>query len=151
MEIRLFTMEDYPAAYALWSSMPGIGLSDSDGEDEIRSFLLRNPDLSYVAVNDGGTIVGTVLAGHDGRRGFLYHLAVHPGFRGQKAGERLVSAALQALRRQNIIKCHIMVLADNEIGQGFWSKIGWLKRDNLIIYSMNVPGATGGSEDPCSC
>lgn len=151
MEIRLFTMEDYPAAYALWSSVPGIGLSDSDGEAEIRSFLERNPDLSFVAVNEEGKVAGTVLAGHDGRRGFLYHLAVHPGFRGQKAGERLAAAALQALGRMNIMKCHIMVLADNEIGQAFWSKIGWVKRDNLIIYSMNTPEAAGCSEDPCSC
>ncbi|MNP38949.1 Acetyltransferase YpeA [compost metagenome] len=115
-----------------------MGLSDSDSEDGIRSFLERNPGLSFVAGNEDGDVLGTVLAGHDGRRGFLYHLAVSTTCRGQGIGGRLVQSALAALHSQNIVKCHIMVLDHNELGQAFWSGQGWLRRDNILLYSQNL-------------
>jgi N-acetylglutamate synthase len=150
LTIRPFAMEDYEPAYELWSSTPGVGLSDSDGKDSINSFLERNPCLSFVAVDGDGTLRGTVLAGHDGRRGFLYHLAVCPSCRRQGAGEQLVLAALSALRRQNILKCHIMVLEDNIPGQAFWGTQEWLKRDNLLIFSKNLT-ADSNFNTACPC
>ncbi|MNC45635.1 Acetyltransferase YpeA [compost metagenome] len=138
MNIRPFRMEDYHRAYELWSRTPGMGLSDSDSEDGIRSFLERNPGLSFVAGKEDGDVLGTVLAGHDGRRGFLYHLAVSTTCRGQGIGGRLVQSALAALHSQNIVKCHIMVLDHNELGQAFWSGQGWLRRDNILLYSQNL-------------
>lgn len=138
MKIRPFAMEDYEAAYALWSNTPGVGLSDADKADSIRLFLARNPGLSFVAVDEDGALAGTVLAGHDGRRGFLYHLAVALSRRSHGTGQRLAQAALDALRQEGIAKVHIMVLGDNAAGQAFWSKLGWMLRDNLIIYSQNI-------------
>lgn len=154
MLIRPFLMEDYLRCYEMWSRTPGMGLSDSDSEDGIRTFLERNPGLSFVAEDGAGGIQGTVLAGHDGRRGFLYHLAVSPECRGRGTGGELVMAALDALRAQGIVKCHIMVLENNAIGQAFWSRQGWLKRDDLFIYSCDLIDGrhTGGSaESACSC
>ncbi len=138
MKIRPFLMEDYPLAYDLWSRTPGMGLSASDSEDNIRRFLERNPGLSFVAEDNTGGVQGTVLAGHDGRRGFLYHLAVSAVCRGQGTGRQLVQAALEALGRQNIMKCHIMVLENNELGQTFWSGQGWLRRGNILLYSQDI-------------
>ena len=148
--IREFTMEDYDAAYELWDTTPGMGLSEADTSENIGRFLERNPGISQSAVNQDGALIGTILGGHDGRRGFLYHLAVRTAYRGQGIGEALVSAALQGLSNQSIDKCHIMVLADNYVGQGFWSKVGWQKRDNLFIYSANVkPTCQESSDCPC--
>lgn len=154
MQIRPFLMEDYHRTYELWSRTPGMGLSDSDSENGIRRFLERNPGLSFVAEDEAGGVQGTVLAGHDGRRGFLYHLAVGPAFRGQGLGGRLVRSALEALRSQNIVKCHIMVLDHNELGQAFWSGQGWLRRDNILLYSQDLAddGANGCSPaSACTC
>jgi ribosomal protein S18 acetylase RimI-like enzyme len=131
-------MEDYHRAYEFWSRTPGMGLSDSDSEDGIRRFLERNPAISFVAEDETGSMQGTVLAGHDGRRGFLYHLAVSADCRGQGTGSSLVRSALGALRSQNIIKCHIMVLDHNELGQCFWSGQGWVRRDNILLYSQDI-------------
>jgi N-acetylglutamate synthase len=138
MKIRPFLMEDYHLAYDLWSRTPGMGLSASDSEDNIRRFLERNPGLSFVAEDHAGGVQGTVLAGHDGRRGFLYHLAVSAACRGQGTGRQLVQAALEALGSQSIMKCHIMVLDDNELGQTFWSGQGWLRRGNILLYSQDI-------------
>lgn len=149
MRIRPFLMEDYHRAYELWSRTPGMGLSDSDSEDGIRRFLERNPGLSFVAEDEAGEMHGTVLAGHDGRRGFLYHLAVGAACRGQGLGGRLVRSALDALRSQNIVKCHIMVLDHNELGQTFWSGQGWLRRDDILLYSQHIKD--GGIDGSASC
>lgn len=147
--IREFTMQDYEAAYSLWSATPGMGLSEADEPEAIRRYLERNAGLSFVAEDGDGSIAGTVLCGHDGRRGYLYHLAVRPSCRGRGIGEGLAAAALRALAREGIAKCHIMVLADNEIGLGFWTHIGWIKREGLYLYSSSVGSAA--PEDGCPC
>lgn len=155
MNIRSFRMEDYHPAYELWSRTPGMGLSASDSEENLRRFLERNPGLSFVAEDTTGSVQGTVLAGHDGRRGFLYHLAVSPACRGQGIGRELVQAALDALASQSIMKCHIMVLDDNELGQVFWSGLGWLRRGNILLFSQDIEAAGGDTASPsgsgCTC
>jgi ribosomal protein S18 acetylase RimI-like enzyme len=152
MLIREFTMEDYVQSVELWKSTPGVGLSRADERDKICAFLLRNPGLSFVAADEHDAVAGTVLAGHDGRRGFLYHLAVTPAHRGQGLGRRLAQASLDALMQQQIAKCHILVLDSNIGGQHFWSGLGWQLRDNLLIYSRDLHAH--GSDDgngSCSC
>lgn len=74
--------EDYDEVYALWHSTPGTGLNDVDDSREgVARFLARNPSTCFVARAAEG-VVGTILAGHDGRRGHLYHAAVDPSMRG---------------------------------------------------------------------
>lgn len=147
---RPFTIHDYAAALELWQNTPGMGLSDSDREEPIHAFLERNPDLSQVAVTEDGVLVGTVLCGHDGRRGFLYHLAVHPSFRNRGVGKRLAAAALGGLRAQGISKCHIMVLESNVDGQAFWRNLGWEQRSGLLLFSMS-PDLAQNQPDSCPC
>ena len=67
----------------------GVEVAEGDSEEELKEYLLRNPGLSRVAVNDG-TIVAAVLCGHDGRRGLIYHLAVDPAYQGREIGQRLL-------------------------------------------------------------
>src|SRR5262245_17614338 len=114
------TMEDYDASYALWAGTEGMVLSSSDSREEVANYLTRNPGCSFVCTK-GDRLLGTVLSGHDGRRGFLYHVAVAPDQRGQGIGTELVRLGLAKLREQGITKCHLFVLAGNEIGQSFWS------------------------------
>lgn len=133
VRIRKMTIRDYEAAIALWRSLPGIGLDDaSDSRAGIAALLRRNPGLSFVAV-EGGTVVGTALAGHDGRRGFIYHLAVAPSQRKHGLGREMTDRSLRALAACGVPKCSIMVLSANTDGEAFWRRIGWIRRDDLLV------------------
>jgi putative acetyltransferase len=131
--LRDFALTDYDAVLALWRSCEGIGLSESDTREAIAVYLVRNPGLSLVALNEGGVIVGAVLGGHDGRRGYLHHLAVAPPHRGRGLGRRLVDEALIRLRRLGIQKCNIFLFADNAAGRTFWLHEGWTAREDLVV------------------
>jgi len=146
VQIRKMTIKDYAAAYALWQNLPGIGLSSADKEDALCAFLAKNPETCLVA-EDAGRLVGTVLGGSDGRRGYLYHLAVHPAYQKQGLGKRLAQASLDALRAQGIEKCHIFVLADNQEGLKFWQNTGWELREDILILSRSL--CSGKDQGKC--
>ena len=94
--IRQMTIHDYPAIYQLWLSCKGMGLNDvDDSESGIARFLERNPTTCFVSETDG-KLNGVILAGSDGRRGYIYHTAVHPSCRKQGIGSALVRAELNA-------------------------------------------------------
>jgi N-acetylglutamate synthase len=143
--IHPFTMSDYDAACSLWKRSEGIGLSAADSRENIQIFLERNPGMSFTARQDG-RLVGAVLCGSDGRRGFLYHLAVDPAVRRQKLGMRLVRACLTELDRCGLRKCHIFVIAGNQTGKRFWREIGWEERTDLVVMSRDV--AAGAACEP---
>jgi N-acetylglutamate synthase len=135
--LRPMTIHDYPASIQLWQNTEGIGLSSADAADQLALFLQRNPGLSFVAYNQAH-LVGTVMCGHDGRRGFIYHLAVDTAWRGKGIGRKLVENSLAELKAAGIEKCHIMVLADNQEGLGFWQKMGWSLRKDIFLLSRSV-------------
>lgn len=127
-------LEDYEAALALWKRCEGIGIGAGDTQAGIAQFLARNPNLSFV-IESQGQIIGTALSGHDGRRGFIYHLAVDSRHRQNGLGRQLVHACLARLRERGLQKTHIVVYANNREGQEFWLKLGWQRRDNLLLMS----------------
>jgi N-acetylglutamate synthase len=137
IQLHDFTMDRYDAAYALWKASEGIGLSDADSRENIARFLARNPGMSFVA-QDGGKLVGAVLCGSDGRRGYLHHLAVAGSHRRLGIGRALADRSLAALAAAGIAKCHIFVYAANREGQGFWKGIGWQERTTLLIMSRDI-------------
>lgn len=128
---------DLEAALALWREMPGISLNATDHPDCLRAFLLRNPGLSFVASTPEG-LAGAVLCGHDGRRGFLYHLAVAPQFRRQGLGRLLVEHCLRQLSGLGIQRCHIVILADNHAGEAFWERLDFGRRPELTLMSHRL-------------
>lgn len=136
MPIRAMTPSDYDAMLALWQATPGIGLSDADSPQAITRFLQRNPGLCFVA-EEGGQLAGTLLCGHDARRAYIYHLAVHPHFRRRGLGRALVERCFESLRALDIHKCHIFVYGQNEEGLAFWRSTGWTQRFELVILSKN--------------
>lgn len=132
------TMADYDEVFALWQNTEGVGLNESDTRENIAKFLLRNPDMSFIARDSSGELIGAVLCGHDGRRGYLHHLAVAKSQRGQGLGKSLLNACLAALKREGIIKCNIFVYAHNESGQSFWKHSGWNPRSDLLVMQQNI-------------
>jgi ribosomal protein S18 acetylase RimI-like enzyme len=137
IDIRVMEPNDYQLVHALWDSCEGIGLSEADSESRIRHFLAHNPGLSHVAC-EGNRIVGAVLCGEDGRRGYLHHLAVHPTCRRGGIGGILVRHCLDALAQRNIQKCHLFIFRENHEGMEFWENEGWSQRDDLHIMSKFI-------------
>lgn len=129
--IRIMQIEDYNAVYSLWLANKGMGLNDvDDSESGIARFLDRNPETCFVAEHDG-KISGVIMAGNDGRRGFIYHTAVHPDYHRQGIGSALVSAALEALQTLGITKVALVVFGRNTDGNAFWEKQGFTVRTDL--------------------
>lgn len=135
LSIRPFLASDYVAARRLWEKTEGMGLSASDEPDAVLAYLTRNPDLSLVA-EDTNELVGTILVGHDGRRGYLNHLAVADAYRRSGLGRRLVDEGLAALKRAGISKCHLFAFETNRQGQAFWEAIGAQRRDDFAVFSF---------------
>jgi ribosomal protein S18 acetylase RimI-like enzyme len=134
--IRPMTDADIPAALLLWQTLPGIGLRDADTEPALRRYLARNPGSSFVAVARDGNLVGVSLAGHDGRRGYLHHVAVDPEHQRRGIGRMLVDACLAALKAEGIEKVHLWVKADNAAGKAFWAHVGWRERNDIALMSI---------------
>jgi len=137
ISIHEMKMDDYDEIYELWRNTPGMGLSNADKRESIDSFLGRNKGLSYVC-RHGGRIVGTVLCGHDGRRGYIYHVTVAEEYRGRGIGRRLVETSLEKLKEEGIDKCHLFVFVDNSVGNAFWASMGWDKREDIFVYSKTI-------------
>ena len=137
IEIRPFEPADHAAAVDLWQSTEGIGLSASDSRANITAYLEQNPGMSFVACCEG-VLIGAVLCGTDGRRGYLHHLAVDKAYRGRGIGRQLVAHCLQALRRAGLPKCHLFLFQTNRSGREFWEKIGWSRRSDLEVVSIEI-------------
>lgn len=138
MKIRNMQIADYEAVYALWLSCAGMGLNNLDDSREgIDRYIKRNPDTCFVA-EDGNEIVGVILAGHDGRRGYIHHTAVSPRYRKQGIGRRLVDAAMRALEQCGINKAALVVFDRNESGNAFWEKLGFTAREDLVYRNRTI-------------
>jgi len=137
MHIEEMTIGDYDEVLSLWRSTEGIGLSAADEPGPIEAYLRRNPGSSFVA-REGGRVLGAVLCGHDGRRGYLYHLAVAPEARGKGVGKALIGRGIAELTRQGIQKCHVFVIGENQAGRGFWASREWSERKDLLIFSKEI-------------
>ncbi len=125
---------DYDAVIQLWRACEGLSLRDADSRSGIEKYLQRNPGLSYVAESDTG-IYGSIMAGHDGKRGYIQHLAVDESVRNSGIATQLVEHCLAALKKQGIEKSHVHVLKDNRAGRAYWSARGWTRRSEIVMYS----------------
>lgn len=125
VKIRRMSIDDYEGVYNLWINTPGMGLNETDDSREgIEKYLKRNPTTSFVAENEE-RIIGVIMAGHDGRRGFIHHTAVLPDYRNHGIAERLVDSAMDALEREGIHKVALVAFKKNDLGNGFWEHIGF--------------------------
>jgi len=138
VHVRPMAADDYPEVRALWDATPGVGLDASDEEPRIVAYLARNPGLSLVAHDADGLLVAAVLCGHDGRRGYLSHLAVAASHRRRGLGRRLVARCLERLSAERILRCNLRMFVDNHSGAEFWSGIGWRVRDDLVVMTIDT-------------
>ena len=138
--LRPFQIEDYDAVLALWQSCDGLGIDDSDTREPIRRYLERNPDLSLVAEDAEQKIIGAVLCGHDGRRGYLHHLAVDKNHRRHGIGLALVEQCLASLKQLGLIKCNITVYGSNAEGLKFWENRKWRLRRDVVMIQKTLTG-----------
>lgn len=134
---REFVIADYGAALALWNEVDGVEVAEGDSRQEVRGFLERNPGLSRVAV-ENGAIVGAVLCGHDGRRGWIYHLAIALAYRGAGVGRLLLGECVRGLLGAGIKRAIILVAGDNPAGHEFWLRNGWEDIEGAIPMARDL-------------
>ncbi|MBQ9674240.1 MAG: GNAT family N-acetyltransferase [Ruminococcus sp.] len=134
--IREMTIEDYDEVFALWQITTKRALSSADSRENISKYLNHNRGMSLVGIV-GGKIIATVLAGHDGRRGFIHHMAVSPDFRRKGIGSKLAREADKRIKNEGIAKTHIFCYKNNTLGQPFWRAMGFSKRDDIDVFSYD--------------
>lgn len=136
--IRTMTADDYQAVHDLWMTIKGFGIrSVDDSREGVENFIKRNPTTSVVAVEDG-KIVGSILCGHDGRRGCFYHVCVADQYRRRGIGKAMAVYAMNALKKERINKVSLIAFSKNDIGNAFWNGIGWTKREDLNYYDFTL-------------
>lgn len=138
MRIRKMTIADYDEVYSLWLSCAGMGLNNlDDTKDGITRFLEQNPETCFVAVINE-KIIGAIMVGTDGRRGYIYHTAVHPDYRKQSVAKTLVDTALSAVKGLGINKVALVVFDKNKGGNEFWEKMGFTTREDIVYRNKNI-------------
>ena len=136
--IRVMTIDDYDQIYDLWIHTPGMGLTNlDDSRDGIARYLKRNPTTCFAALQ-GGKIVGVILSGHDGRRGYIHHTAVAVQARRKGIAAGLVSHAMDALKREGIHKVALVAFERNREGNAFWESQGFSARGDLVYRNKNI-------------
>lgn len=136
MIVRTMTIEDYQGVHDLWMTIKGFAIrSIDDSREGVERFLKRNPAISVVA-EENGEIVGSILCGHDGRRGCLYHVCVREDCRMRGIGKSMVVRCMEELEKEKISKVSLIAFTENDIGNAFWKEIGWTKREDLNYYDF---------------
>lgn len=134
--IREMQIDDYAGVHELWMTIRGFGIrSIDDSKEGVQRFLQRNPTTSVVAVFEG-RMIGSILCGHDGRRGCFYHVCVHEQFRKQGIGKAMAVFAMKALQKEQINVVSLIAFRDNEVGNQFWKCVGWTFREDLNYYDF---------------
>ena len=135
VKVRVMTVNDWDGVNECWTDHEGTNPVDDSAEGFTR-YLKRNPTTSFVA-EDNGKIIGTILAGHDGRRGIFHHV-VAPEYRKQGIGKMLVNSAAEALRKEDIHKVLLVVFTHNENGNQFWEHMGFTERTDLVYRNKYI-------------
>ena len=138
MQIRTMTIHDYEKVYALWMSCKNMGFNDIDDSKEgISRFLERNPNTSFVAM-ENDELQGIILGGHDGRRGYIYHMSVAENHRKKGIGSSLVEKCLESFKNEKISKVALLVFKYNETGNAFWEKQGFILREDINYRNIGL-------------
>ncbi len=135
IKIRPMTIDDHDEIIQLFKETPGVTFRDADSRNATKYYLDRNPGLSFVAMNDLN-LIGCVMCGHDGRRGYLQHLVVDQRYRSIGLGDKLTNSCILALEKIGILKTHLFVFRNNTLGNSFWANKGYKLRDDVNMYSF---------------
>lgn len=151
VRIRRMVPEDYDAAYALWKQTVGMRLTALNNTyGGIAKLIAQNPQTCLVATtdgpvsgdearsSDGSRIVGTALGAVDGRKGYLYQVAVDERWRGRGLGSSLISRVCDVFKAVGIITISLLTTADNVSGQQFWESQGWRRRPDVVYFTRDL-------------
>ncbi|MBI2725137.1 MAG: GNAT family N-acetyltransferase [Polaromonas sp.] len=138
--IRMMTIADHDAVVRLMKETPGVMFRDADSQESTARYLQRNPGLSFVCEVDG-QLVGCIMCGHDGRRGYLQHLIVLPAHRRKGIANALVESCVDELEKLGIFKSHVDVMKTNTLAAAYWESQGWKLRSDIDRFSLVRSGA----------
>jgi N-acetylglutamate synthase len=137
IEIIHFSLKYYKEIFSLWKKTKGIGITAADSKENLKKYLDINNNSSFIAILDK-KVIGTILAGHDGRRAYIYHLAVEEAHRKKGVGKLLFQKAIEEIKKTGITKCNLFVFKDNYSGKEIWEKIGFVLREDLDLMSFEI-------------
>jgi len=126
--IRKLVVDDTDAVVSLWAEAFPHDPARNEPRAMIARKIARDPDLFWVA-EDGGVVIGAVIAGYDGVRGWLYHLAVVPARRGEGVAKALLNHAVAELRALGCPKVNLQVRGNNAGVVAFYGGLGWVEDD----------------------
>ncbi len=123
--VEKMRVDDYEEIHKIWSNSNGVTLrAIDDSREGIGRFLKRNPNNSLIC-RLNKKIIGGILCGHDGRKGFIYHTVVKDKYRGSGVGKKLVEDAIKSLKDEHITKIGVLINSDNPSGNDFWESLGF--------------------------
>lgn len=140
-KLRQMAPEDISACLDLWSRCEGVVLRDWEDAQALEALLVRNPGGSWV-IEHSGQLLGTILCGHDGWRGYVYHAAVDPEWRRAGLGSSLVDQALTYFCQQGIRRVHVLVSVENSPGHAFWQAMGAAQRYDADLFTLTLGTST---------
>ena len=135
--LRNMKPSDYASVRELWETIPGLRLEEADTEEAIHRYLARNRTLSFVALVDDN-IIGSVLCGEDGRRGYLQLLCVSEKHQGKGIGKQLLKAAIEKFSLLELFEVRIFVLKNNKHGTDFWESQRWELREDIVVRTYKL-------------
>ena len=143
LEIREFRIEDYDRVMALWTEggLPLKPQGRDSRENVVRQIGLPNVRFFVAEEGEGGRVIGTVLATHDGRKGWVNRLAVDPAARRKGIGSRLVRAAESWLESQGMDILACLIEEDNAVSTAVFETLGYKKHPEIIYFAKRkYPG-----------
>jgi ribosomal protein S18 acetylase RimI-like enzyme len=136
IEIREFDISDYDAVLRLWKEARLI-IRPGDDLGDVRLKLQKDPDLFLVAM-DRDALVGCVMGGWDGRRGWIYHLAVKPSHRRHGIAKGLVSELEMRLAGKGAKKVNAQVYRSNTASLRFFNACGYDVHSDLVMIGKGL-------------
>lgn len=131
VKIRLMKISDYEQVYELLFSCKEVALNELyDSEEYIARFLKKNPNTCFVA-EEYEKVVGVIIAGNDGRKGYIHHIAIDYNYKRQGIATKLVNNVINSLKSLGINKTDLVVFSKNSTGNAFWEKLGFVSRKDL--------------------
>lgn len=131
-DIRSFQPDDEAGVIALWNVVFPAGAAWNNAEDVIARKRTVQPDLFYVAAHQD-RVVGTIVAGFDGVRGWIHKLAVHPDVRRHGVASRLMRRAERGLKDIGCPKINLQVRASNLEVLAFYRALGYAVEDRASL------------------
>jgi ribosomal protein S18 acetylase RimI-like enzyme len=135
--IEVLVADDATSAAALWES---VGLT-RPWNDPLADFVraLSGATSTVLGLRDDGELVGTVMVGNDGHRGWVYYLAVRPALQGRGLGARLMRSAEEWLRERGVVKVQLMVRQTNVEVSAFYEHLGYENSDVSVLAKWLAP------------